>query len=288
MALLPHTQENYKRFYEAQMSDYTQFYTNNEPPKQVPLPFFNRQMLVTPSGQVQISLVDGNPDSVKRVADCRQKDLCDSDLLTAAMKLKPGEQRYGRILRYYSPEGTEENSERAGISIAYRDSAFIYILGIDFRHLKDHLTTPTFPYEVKRNLLQAYQNGNYIYILDDKHNIVVHPKHWHQAGIDKATGEWVASMKTDADEGKHPLSVAGYQGLRLKSYFERLLSRSFVQKGVDIFQAPNLGGVARVLSVAPIFVSKGQYAETEVFGHVIIGCSVEYFEEPSEKAVPYY
>jgi len=289
MSLLPRDIASYMKFHQAQMSDYTQFYTSNEPPKDVPLPFYNREMVMSPKGDIVLALVDGKPDpTLKKLADCKPKDLCDRELLEASLKMNVGDQRYGHIMRYYSPEGTDEDSERAGIAIAYRDTNWIYFLEIDFRHLKDHLTTPTFPYEPKRNLLQAYQNGNYIYVLDSEHNIVIHPKHWHQAGIDRATGEWVTPMKTDADEGKHPLSVKPYRGVRLKSYFERLLARSFQQKGVDIFQAPNLGGVSRVLSIAPIFVSKAQYAESGVFGHVIIGCSVEYFEEPSEKAVPYY
>ncbi len=289
MALLPQTVAAYKKFYHAQMSDYTQFYTDNEPPKDIPLPFFNRQMVLSPKGDVVLSLLDGQLDtSLKNITQCKAKDLCDGELLEASLKLKPGAERYGRIMRYYSPEGTEEDSNHASLGIAYREANSIYILGIDFRHLKDHLTTPTFPYEAKRNLIQAYQNGNYIYILDAEDNIIVHPKHWHQSGVDRATGEWVAPMKTDADEGKHPLNVRAYKGGKLKDYFDRLLSKAFVQKGVDIFQAPNLSGTNRVLSVAPIFVSKGQYETSGVFGHVIIGCSVEYFEEPSEKAVPYY
>jgi len=40
--------------------------------------------------------------------------------------------------------------------------------------------------------------------------------------------------------------------------------------------------------VAPILFSKGQFKETGIFGHVVTGCSVDYFEEPKEKFLPYY
>lgn len=289
MALLPQTAAQFQAFYKAQMSDYTQFYTENEPPKAVPLAFFNQQMVMSPSGQILLRLVDGKPDtSVKSIEGCHRKDLCDRDLLEKAKTLKPGEYWYGKIIRYYSPEGSPEDVEKSGLNVAYRGPSAIYVLGLDFRHLKDHLTTPAFPYEVKRNLLQAYFQGNYIYIVDSDNAIIAHPKYWHQAGIDRQTGEYMPPMKTDTDEGKRPLHIREYQGERLKWYFDRLLKRSFLQKGVDIFRAPNLGGVNRVLSVAPIYLSKGQFEKSGVFGHVIMGCNVEYFEEPTEKLVPYY
>ena len=57
MALLPRTAQAYARFHAEQMSDYTQFYTENEPPKQVPLAFFNHQMILSPSGEVRLRFV---------------------------------------------------------------------------------------------------------------------------------------------------------------------------------------------------------------------------------------
>lgn len=289
MGLLPRNAQAFSRFYAEQMSDYTQFYTENEPPKSVPLPFFNHQLVLSPSGDVRLRLIDGKVDtSLKKVSDCQLKDLCDRELLERALKLKVGEHWFGRVVRYYSPDGKPDDSDRASLDVAYRAADAILVLGIDFKHLKDHMTTPTFPYEAKRNLLKSYANGNYIYIVDSDNNVIVHPKYWHQAGIDRSTGNWMPPMKVDADEGKKFLSISAYQGSRLKNYFDRLMKVSFQTKGVDIFQAPNLGGTLRVLSVAPIFLSKGQFKTTDVFGHVIIGCNVEYFEEPSEKLVPYY
>lgn len=290
MSLLPPTVSEYQAFYRAQMSDYTQFYTENEPPKSIPLPFFNQQMILSLSGKVLLHLWDGEPQKhFTSLESCQTKDLCDRELLNKAMTLKVGEYWYGRVMRYYSAEGKREDTERSSLNVVYRGTNAIYLLGIDFRHLKDHLTTPVFPYEAKRNLLQAYAQGNYIYIVDSNHAIIAHPKYWHQAGIDRVSGEYVAPMKTDDDEGKHPLNIAAYQGERLKSYFDRLLRKSFLQKGVDVFQAPNLGGVNRVVAVAPIYLSKGQFEKSSgVFGYAIMGCSVEYFEEPTEKLIPYY
>ena len=95
-------------------------------------------------------------------------------------------------------------------------------------------------------------------------------------------------MQSDSDEGKHPINIRAYRGEKLKTYFDRLLTRSFLQQSVDIFRASNLEGSNRVLSVAPILINKGQFQKTGVFGYVVLGCSVDYFEEPKEQYVPYY
>jgi hypothetical protein len=92
----------------------------------------------------------------------------------------------------------------------------------------------------------------------------------------------------DADEGTHPINIAAYQNGLLKDYFDRLLKKSFVEAGVDIFQADNLAGVKRILSVVPVTLTRGQYKATGMFGHVIVGCSLDHFQEPKNKLVPYY
>src|SRR5690606_1143016 len=103
--------------------------------------------------------------------------------------------------------------------------------------------------ETKRDLLKSYENGNYIYLVDTHNDILLHPKTWHVAGVDPATNRWVKPMRTDEEAGTGRLNIAEYQGEKLREYFRRLLSKSFVQRNVDIFRAPNLGGTNRVLSV---------------------------------------
>ncbi len=288
-SLLGPTSASLNKFYHAQAGDFTRYDTKNTAVIQEPLPFYNRLAVLNLKGDTVIQVLDGKVDEkVRPLTECRLSELCDRDLFEKAVRMKVGDTRYGRLLRFYTPEGTEENPKGASLAVAYRAQDAIYVVGIDYLQLRDHLTTPTFPYDPKRDLEQAYQKGNYIYILDDANNVITHPLPWVQAGIDKATGTWRTPMKTDEDGGKHPINVNAYERGKLKEYFDRLQKISFATKSVDLFQAPNLAGTSRVLSVIPVAVSKGQYKESGIFGHAIIGCHVEYFEEPKEKVVPYY
>lgn len=288
LELVPQTADAYQSFYLAQMGDFTR-YDQDENVTQAPLPFYNRLSFFDPKGELLFELNEGKVSHPNRpLSQCYERDLCDRKLIERAMKLSVGDIYYGSILRYYSPEGTPEDFTGAGLSVAYRGKKGIYLITIDYRHLQDHLTSPSFPYDPKRNLLDAYQKGNYLYIVDRDTNVITHPHYWKAIGIDKATGEWVPPMKTDSDLGHRPLKISAYEQGVLRDYFDRLLKISFVNKGVDIFKAPNFAGTSRVLSVAPIFVSKGQYKDNEIFGHVIIGCNVDYFEEPKTMIVPYY
>ena len=117
---------------------------------------------------------------------------------------------------------------------------------------------------------------------------MAHPKFWNVMGIDSETGLRMVPMKVDSDEGLRPMNIRAYQGEKLRGYFDRLLNRSFLQRTVDIFQASNLGGNHRVLSVAPILLQKGQFQKSGVSGYVVLGCSVDFFQEPKEQYVPYY
>lgn len=289
LSLLPKNTESYLRFYSAQASDFTKFVGKDELPVQVPLNFFNRVLFMNLKGDFVIHILKGKVErSIQNIKECHQADLCDEKLLRRMLQAKRSQLEYGRVLRHYFSKKTPEADDNASIHVAYRVSDGVLVLGLDYIHFRDHLIVPTFPYAQKRDLLQSYYDGNYIYITDSEHNVIAHPKYWNSVGVDRKTGEFVPTMQNDNDEGTRPINIAKYQSGKLKEYFERLLTRSFVQKAIDIFQAPNLTGTNRVLSVAPIFLSKGQFKETGVFGHVVIGCSVEYFEVPKEHLVPYY
>jgi hypothetical protein len=289
LSVVPVTAEAFQKFSSVQLGEIQLFDARNEYAKQGLLPFYNKLMFVTNKGEVKLYVKNGKATTeLKTIKDCREEQLCDHELLVKALELPEGELRFGKVLRYYTPEGQPEDTEDASLSVALRTAGGFYVIGLDYRHFKDYLSVPTFPYQPKKNLLQAYTNGNYIYIIDNQNNIVVHPKYWNQIGIDKKTGKWVTPMLTDADEGTHPINIAAYREGRLKTYFERLLKKSFAQNALDIFSAPNLAGTIRVLSVAPILFSRGQFKQDGIFGHVVIGCNVDYFEEPKERFVPYY
>ncbi len=289
LALLPRNPASLKSFYQAQTGNFTRFDPKNHAVIQEPMPFYHWVSIRDLKGNQVLwmneGVVNSNPVSL---AECTLKNLCDADLVNKALTLKPGEVHYGRLLRYFTPEGAEDKNNGAALGIAYRTPTHVYVMGIEYLQLRDHLTTPTFPYDTKRDLESAYRKGNYIYIVDEKMNVITHPLTWVQAGVDRATGEWVTPMKNDADGGSHPINVAAYQEGKLKEYFNRLLNVSFTANSVDIFRASNLNGTNRILSVTPISLSKGQYQSKGLFGWAIIGCNIDHFEEPKERFIPYY
>ena len=289
LALVPPAEDTFRKFYFAQGGDYVHLDAVTDANTPAPLLFYNQMLFMKADGQIPLYLHRGRPQrGVKTIEQCQAKNLCDRKLLEKARQLPVGEIEYGTVLRWYTPKGAVEEDDGASLSVAFRGPQGVFLVGIDYRHIKDNLTTETFPYVPRRNLLQAYENGSYIYIVDGAGNIVAHPKYWHAYGVSRETGEPIAPMRSDGDEGAHPLNVVAYEGLRLKTYFDRLLKHSFQQKTVDIFQGVNLGGTIRVISVAPINLDKGQFRTTGVFGHVLVGCALDYFEEPKEKTVPYY
>ena len=289
LALVPPTAENFRQFHDRQMGTITVYDRKKDTSTVVPWTFYDRIAYVNEKGDTALELVEGKVETrVRPLSACRAKDLCDRDLIETALKLPEGKIRYGRLMRYYRPEGAPADDQGAGIWVAYRAAKGLFILGLDYRQLRDNLTDPTFPYRPKTDLLRDYKQGNYIYAVDADNNVILHPKYSNVIGIDRNTGEWVPPIVTDADEGTHPINIAAYQSGMLKEYFDRLLKKSFVEAGVDIFQADNLAGAKRVLSVVPISLSRGQYQSTGVFGHVVVGCSLDHFQEPKNKLIPYY
>jgi len=289
LSLLGPTAENFRKFYLSEIPQITHLNDHGFVHHHHPLPLYNELAFYDLKGNERLRLVHGKViQSGRSFSDCSEVQLCDRGLLEAILREPIGSTEVGSLLKWYSPEGSAEDDEGATLRVAYRSAQGIFTLGLDYRHLKAILFLPTFPYQEKSDLLQSYQSGNYIYFVDGETHIISHPKYWHVIGIDKKTGKRVAPMRTDADDGKHPIRIAAYESGKLKAYFDRLLTRSFVQQTVDIFQSPNLRGAIRVLSVAPILLSIGRFKKTGVFGHVITGCSVDYFEEPKEKVIPYY
>ncbi len=289
LALVPPAEAAYRIFYLAHPGMVTEFDDNQKVPVQVPLPLYNTLTFLQPNGDEAFRFEEGKSvKALRKLADCKEIELCDRESRTLAVRLPVGELRFGNLMRWYTPEGSPKPSERETLTVLFRSKTAIVELGLDYRHLKSVLYSPTFPYSPRADLLRAYENGNYIYLVDSRMDIFAHPRYWHVTGIDRNTGTRVEPIRTDADTGTHRLNIAEYQGEKLKEYFERLLTRSFQHKSIDMFQAPNLDGTNRVISVSPILLSRGQFKNSGVFGHVSVGCNVEHFEEPKERFVPYY
>ncbi len=289
-ALLPPTAKNLNGFYHAQSGSFTRYDAKNHAVLDEPLPLLYSRLaaVLNSKGDSRRSeLGEGKILPHTPLSQCQLKNLCDRDLREHATHLKPGELYYGRVLKYYVPKG-KPNLDKGGLSVAYRTDSAILILTIDYLHIRDHLTTPVFPFDSKRDMNQGYDKGNYIFVIDGDTNFISHPHYWNEAGIDPATGTWAVPLKTEQEAGTHPVQVSAYEKGRLKEYFQRLLNISFATNAVDIFRAPNLRGTNRVLSVAPIPFNKGQFKASGIFGHVIVACNIEYFEEPKSRFVPDY
>ena len=289
LSLISPSVNNFTRMYLARVGRLTVLDPRDDSKNTIPLPIYNEMIYFNLKGDEQLRLKNGEVErKLRRVSDCSGFQLCDIELLKKAITLSEGELFFGKLVRWYSSENEPEKLEGAYLPVVYRASDGIFLLGIDYRYFKELLTLPTFPYDRRQNLLQSYHNGNYIYILDSEFDFIAHPKFWNVMGFDPKTGGRAEPMKNDAEDGTHPINIRAYQGEKLNSYFRRLLTRSFLQQSVDIFRAPNLEGSNRVLSVTPILLNKGQFQRTGVFGYLVLGCSVDYFEEPKEQYVPYY
>lgn len=289
LAVIHPTSSNLLKFYLSRLSQVTQLHTKDDSVDTVPLPVYNEIIYYNLQGDEVVRFRNGRSESnLKRFSQCTESTFCDRKLMERAMGSPVGELVFGSLMRWYSSEGSIEVEEGAFVPVIYRHTDSLILLGIDYRYFKEFLTQPTFPYDRKRNLLQSYQNGNYVYIVDSDFNFLIHPKYWHVTGVDRTTGQRAVPIKEDSEDGKRPLNIVAYQGKKLQEYFKRLRTRSFLQKSVDIFEAPNLKGTNRVLSVAPILLSRGQFRQSGVYGYVVLGCSVDYFEEPREQYVPYY
>ncbi|MCB0416200.1 MAG: hypothetical protein KDD39_01035 [Bdellovibrionales bacterium] len=289
LALVPPAPKNYMKFYLSHTAKITEYDQSEDRVRTQAYPIYNEISFLSLKGEEILRLSAGKiTQKARNLSSCKNIDLCDQKLWENALKLPVGEILFGDLMRYYSPNGEPEIEEGATLQVAYRADNGVQILGIDYRSMKEILYLPQFPYQPKTNLYQAYLDGNYIYYVDENAQFIAHPKYWHVTGIDKKTGQRVQPVTEDADLGKRPLSVSAYRGDKLKDYFNRLLNVSFAQRSVDIFEAPNLTGTIRVLSVSPILFDKGQFKKTGVFGHVLTGCNVDFFTEPKERYLPYY
>lgn len=289
LALIPISEPYLTKFYLSRVGQVTQIDPRDDSITTIPLPLYNEIIFLNLQGNEQIRLKNGQREKkLRSLSHCSGKNLCDPVLIKKGLSLNEGEVYFGKLIRWYSTEQERENLEGAYLPIVYRASDGLFLLGLDYRYLRELLALPSFPYDRKQNLLQAYQNGNYIYIVDSESDFIAHPKFWNVTGISPANGERVLPMELDSDEGKRPINIKMYRGERLRTYFDRLKNRSFPQNSVDIFKASNLGGSHRVLSVAPILLQKGQFRTHGTFGYIILGCSVDNFEAPKEQYAPYY
>jgi hypothetical protein len=252
-------------------------------------PIYNRLAVLTDTG-LWTSLHTKKEEATPTFKDCTAMKLCDQTALEAARAIPVGKALVGRGLRWYTPqtETQPERLENGTLSVVYRGPNAVYLLGVSFKSLTEILRLPTFPYQDRTDLLASYENGNYIYLLDRQTNLLAHPKTWHMMGLDPNTGEPMPPMRMDADAGARPLNFGAYQDGRLRPYFDRLFTRSFKGPDVDVFQAANLSGMLRVVSVVAVSLDPKIFEQKNPFGYVGVGCALEHFQEPEERLVPYY
>ncbi len=278
VAAIPGNEASWGRFFDSLLSGRGSAY-----------PIYNR-LVVWADGGHWTSFQTGKLDPIPSLKECTPTRFCDRAALEAARVLPVGKALVGRGLRWYTPQ-TEMHPERlenGTLSVVYRGPQAVYLLGISFKTLLEILRLPTFPYQDRSDLLASYENGNYIYLLDRQTNLLAHPKTWHMMGLDPQTGEPMAPMRMDSDAGQRPLNFGAYQDGRLRPYFDRLFTRSFKGPDVDVFQAANLSGMLRVVSVVAVSLDAKIFEQKGPFGYVGVGCALDHFQEPEERLVPYY
>ncbi len=214
--------------------------------------------------------------------------LCDTEIAGAAHEIPVGKAILGRPLRWYRPESEPEGPDSGTVSVAFRGENGVVVVGVDYRSLLQFLKLPVFPYNPRGDLLEDYEKGNYIYLLDRETNVIAHPKHWHSAGLDRMTFAPVTPATNDDETGSHPLNFRAYREGKLRGYFDRFLSFSLLPGEVAVFRASNLSGMDRVISIAPVSLPTSLFVHASMAGFVGVGCAVEYFKEPEEKMLPYY
>lgn len=288
LSLIPSSQARYAEFLAAHQFPVTWRESKRRTLTQLSIPLYRYVARLSVQGNETLRYEAGaTQQKLRALKDCRESDLCDRRAREQAINLTPGKLLYGNLMRWYTPKGTEDNGEGT-YTVLYRGPNVIFELGLDYRHIRSLLYIPTFPYEARDDLMRAYESGNYAYVLDTSTDMLAHPRNWHVTGIDRATGAVVLPVVTDKDIGTHRMNVRAYRGDKIKVYFNRLLSRSLVHRSVDMFRSPNLMRKNLVLAVAPIVLNLGQFEKAGIFGHVVLGCSTEYFEEPREPFIPYY
>ena len=283
MALLPPNTGQLKRFYQANRGPHKYYDEKRKRIVTQSIPIYNSIAVLDHRGNFLVHLDDGDANqSIKTLSDCQQAPLCDDQLIQRLLRSPQEDPLKGRLLRWYTPKTQEEIIKGATWRVGIKTSRYIYILGIDFRRFKTILFQPTFPYSEKQELLDAYQEGEYIYYFDHQGFITLHPKHWHVPGIDPKTKNFVAPAVQDSQIGRAPLNFNTYKGQRLKIYFDRLKNISTKQKTVDIFRAANLSTL-RVMAVAPLISKSFKH---DHFGWAVTGCRVDNFEEPQSEVFP--
>lgn len=288
LPLLQHDRSSWKRFRESHYAKAPQWNSRKHEIDTPILPLFSDLSEWSVSGKELFHEGRLPTGELRNLYSCDVRNHCDKALIRSLLNSPEGTVRVGTVVRWYSPEGMEDTNDGAALWFGFHTQAKIYLAGLDYEHLKSVLLMSTFPYERRGDPLEGYQNGNYIYIVDSDKNMIAHPKYWHVYGHDRATGKVVLPIEFDSEDGHRPMNIARYRGEKLRQYFNRLLKLSFASKSVDIFSAPNLKGTNRVLATAPILFSEGQFQSSGVFGYVVTGCNVDYYEDPKEQAIPYY
>lgn len=248
-------------------------------------PLFRRILFSSAKGKIAHFARD--PQNHFRLSPC-PPGLCDTETVNAAHDIPVGKAILGKALRWYRAENDPEDPDPGTVSVAFRGEAGVVAIGIDYRSLLQFLKLPVFPYNPRGDLLEDYEKGNYVYLLDRETNVVAHPKHWHSSGLDRNTLEPVPPASNDKETGTHPLNFRAYREGKLRGYFDRFLSFSLLPGEVAVFRASNLSGMDRVISVAPVSLPTSLFVQASTVGYVGVGCAVEYFREPEQKMLPYY
>ncbi len=268
-----------------------------------PLPLYRELALVTPDGQEQFRIADGQPvpaAALRNVSAAAQTTYLTERYFDEALALPPGEVFVSRLTAWHTSldlqpakaAGTSEAERYAHYEGVIRFAAAVraadgsvtgvVVLSLDHRHLMEYALhiQPT-----AANLATPYPDyatGNYAFVFDDEGYTIVHPLLSRMRGLD-AAGKTIGYMTGDmtADETKrHPFNMAyaGWSDPNLPTIYTAVLGG---QAGFTI--TTNRAGAQKASAYAPIPFDHGGYAATGRFGGLVIGANLAEFHKAANQ-----
>ncbi|MEM7798037.1 MAG: hypothetical protein AAF633_02505 [Chloroflexota bacterium] len=157
----------------------------------------------------------------------------------------------------------------------------ILLLSLDHRHFIN-LVTHFDPAQSDQVIWPQYQTGNYAYVFDHEGYTIAHPLLNRIRGLDNS-GRILPYMQgemTSEERNRVPFNLA-YASWADPNYV-RIFDEVLAGKNSALAITNNIG-IVRLNVFAPIKFEHGIYAESGIFGGVVVGAELEIFREPANE-----
>ena len=272
--------------------------TNEKPvEKHTLIPLYKELSFIDNTGQEKIKVKDGKivaGNELKNVKDPWNTTYLTEDYFNKTRRLKNGDIYASHMAGFYvdrkeqlgkakSPEDAVEGKKYDGVirfaTPVYNGGTFSGVLEIALnqQHLME-FTQHILPNKKSFTVFPVYSSGDYAFMFDDRGWIITHPKLWDIPGVDK-NGKWVPaftdhSSEKNIEEGRIPFNLDSV-GFIHKAY--PFVASEVRKKHSGSVTTVNAGGIKKVMSYAPIYYDRGDYARYGIFGGITIGSNIQRF-----------